>query len=67
MNVRRPTVLRVLSLACIALVVALPWATPGAAQDQAGTPEAEVRAVVVSGNEQVDAVTILDAITRTQP
>lgn len=67
LNVRRPTVLRVLSLACIALVVALPWATPGAAQDQAGTPEAEVRAVVVSGNEQVDAVTILDAITRTQP
>ncbi|WP_324669233.1 BamA/OMP85 family outer membrane protein [Geochorda subterranea] len=30
-------------------------------------PDAEVRAVVVSGNERVEAVTILDAITRTQP
>jgi len=37
------------------------------AATQPEMPEAEVRAVVVSGNDQIEAVTILDAITRTQP
>lgn len=52
--------------AALALLLLGPHAALGAA-DQAALPEAEVRAVVVSGNEHVDAVTILDAITHTQP
>lgn len=52
----------------LGLVLVLLTVSSGAlGANQPSTPEAEVRAVVVSGNEHVDAVTILDAITRTQP
>lgn len=52
-------------LGLVLVLLTVPSGALGASQPS--TPEAEVRAVVVSGNDHVDAVTILDAIDRTQP